>query len=266
VSDIIIDIQDLGYCIGGVSILADINWQIRRGERWAVLGANGAGKTTLLRAMCGYIWPNAGGKILRGGERLVNLRELRKSVGWVTSALAEKVPYHEEVLAAVVSGKFAQFGLCEYSGQKIAEGDFEAARRCLVEVGAERLEGHLFGTLSQGEKQRVLIARARMAKPMILILDEPCAGLDPGGREVVLSSIEKLCRENEQAAIVYVTHHIEEILGVFGNTLAMAEGKLIAKGLTRKIVNAELMGKLYGIEAKVTYESGRYNLVPLPFK
>jgi iron complex transport system ATP-binding protein len=214
-----------------------------------------------LKIACGFLWPNAGGKIFRNGTALQDLRKLRESTGWVTSSLAEQIPHNEPVIHTVISGKFAQFGLCEYKGRKIYKADYNRAENYLHQMNCAHLAEHKFGTLSQGEMQRVLISRARMAAPLILILDEPCAGLDPGGRELLLRSIQTIGENHKQTALVYVTHHIEEIMPIFEYTLAISAGRSIQSEPTKKVISSELIKNLYGINAAVTYKNSRYNLV-----
>ena len=257
----ILDIRDVSYRVGGKLILDRVSWQLRKGEHWTVLGPNGAGKTSLLKIACGYIWANAGGQIYRKGRALVNLIELRKSIGWVTISLTDQIPPLEAVTRTVVSGKFAQVGLREFAGQEPREADFVRARQYLAEMDCEHTADQQFGTLSQGEKQRVLIARARMARPMLLVLDEPCAGLDPGGRELLLESIQNLAEVQPDMGLVLVTHHIEEIMPVFENVLVLSEGRIAATGPTEEIICSQLIRRLYGVSATIQRSAGRYWMI-----
>ena len=257
-TEAIIDIRNVSYKVGRKTILDDIDWQVRKGEHWAILGPNGAGKTTLLRLACGYIWPNAGGHVYRNGRALVNLRQLRREIGWVTNSLAKDIPPGEAVIRTVVSGKYAQLGLCQYEGQTIAKADFHTAQRYLEQMNCSRLAKERFGVISQGEKQRVLICRARMAKPHLMILDEPCAGLDPGGRELLLKSISQLAESRPEMGLILVTQHVEEILPILEHTLALQNGKVFESGRTSKVVCSDVVGRLYGIHAQVRAENARY--------
>ncbi len=257
----LLDIRDVCYKIDNRMILDRISWQVQKGEHWAILGPNGAGKTTLLKLACGYIWANAGGEVYRNGRTHTDLRELRKSIGWVTISLAAQVPPDENVIRTVVSGKFAQVGLFEYTGQKLNKNDFARARKFLSEMGCDHVKDQKFGTLSQGERQRVLIARARMARPMLLILDEPCAGLDPGGRELLLQSIQNLTRTRSSMGLILVTQHIEEIMPVFDKVLAIKEGKIIEQGPKEEVLTGKLLRRLYGVCARVQPSAGRYWMV-----
>lgn len=257
----ILDIRDVSYKIGGKLILYRVSWRLQKGEHWALLGPNGAGKTTLLKIACGYIWANAGGQIYRQGRILINLRELRESIGWVTITLTDQIPPGEPAVRTVVSGKFAQIGLRKFTGREADEADFTRARQYLAEMDCAHVADQQFGTLSQGEKQRVLIARARMAQPLLLILDEPCAGLDPGGRELLLESIQNLAKIQPEMGLVLVTHHIEEIMPVFENLLVLAEGRIIANGSTREIITPQLVRRLYGVRTKIHHAAGRYWMI-----
>ena len=257
----ILDIHRISYKINGRMILNRVSWQVGRGQHWVVLGPNGAGKTTLLRIACGYIWPNSGGQIYRDGSDLVDLRELRENIGWVTSTLVNQIPPDEIVIRTVVSGKYAQLGLWEYAGQKLKQTDYAHARRYLAEMDCINLANRQFGTLSQGEKQRVLISRARMAGPLLLILDEPCTGLDPGGRELLLKSIQNLARNQKEMGLILVTQRIEEIMPIFENTLVLARGKIVESGPTKKVISSELLRRLYGVSTKVLRRSGRYWMI-----
>jgi len=257
----ILDLRRVSYKIGGKLILSRISWQLRKGEHWVILGPNGAGKTTLLKIACGYLWPNAGGTIYRNGQTLVDLRDLRESIGWVTASLAVDIPPAEIAVRTVVSGKFAQLGLQDYAGHKWRKTDIARAHECLGEMGCAHLANREFGTLSQGEKQRVLISRARMTRPLLLILDEPCAGLDPGGREMLLQSIQDLARSHRESGLVLVTQHIEEITPVFENLLALSEGRIVKKGPTEQVLSAELLQRLYGVSAKIVRSADRYWMI-----
>ena len=195
-----VEVRSVSHRADGSLILDQVSWSIHAGEHWALLGPNGAGKTTLLKMICGYLWPNAGGQILRNGQALLDLRDLRQSIGWVSSYLCAQIPPREQVLATVLSGKFAQIRFCLYDGETVDETDRRRAVQHLEELGCAHLAGQPFGRLSQGEQQKVLIARARMARPFLIILDEPCAGLDPGSRECFLHSIQDLALRRPETA------------------------------------------------------------------
>lgn len=253
-----LDLQEVTYAINGKRILDTVSWTVEQGEHWAILGPNGAGKTTLLKIVCGYLWPNGGGEVYRRGEAHADLSELWRSIGWVTSSLTASIPHEEPVLETVISGKYAQVGFWEYSWEPPTKSDFEKAKRYLKELGCEGLAQRHFGTLSQGEQQKVLICRARMTEPYLIILDEPCAGMDPGAREAFLSSLSSIGRNGDHLSLVYVTHHMEEILPFFKKTLVLKDGKVIMAGETDQIIIPQTIEQLYGVSMEILKRNGRY--------
>jgi iron complex transport system ATP-binding protein len=257
-----LDLREVTYAVNGKRIIDRNSWLIEPGEHWAILGPNGSGKTTLLRLACGYLWPNAGGEIYRQGETLLNLTELRKSIGWMTSTLVTEIPRREVVLDTVVSGKYAQLGLREYPGFAPRQSDFEKAGEYLEGLGCEDLAQRLFGTLSQGEQQKVLICRARMTDPYLIILDEPCAGMDPGAREIFLSSLSMLGEDGDIPSLVYVTHHVEEILPIFKKTLLLKDGRILRSGPTDDVLVPQTLQQLYGVSMELIRKDGRYWPIP----
>jgi iron complex transport system ATP-binding protein len=253
----LIDCQRVGYHQQGADILSDINWQIGRGQHWAVLGPNGSGKTTLLRIACGYLWATSG-RVLRLGEELLDLGELRRSIGWISSGMIAEIPRWDTGLETVVSGRFAQLGLKRLPGTEPTEADFADARAELAKLKCESLAKKEFGILSQGERQQVLIARARMAKPLLLVLDEPCAGMDPGVRERFLAWLNEALRHPETPTVVLVTHHIEEIVPGFANTLVLSRGRVHSSGPTERVVTRETIESVYGTRlARLEMAGGR---------
>jgi iron complex transport system ATP-binding protein len=252
-----LELRDVSYITNGKTILRDIDWSVRSGEHWVILGPNGSGKTTLLKIACGYIWPNAGGEVYRRGRLLTNLPELRKSIGWVTSTLATQIPEHEKVIRTVISGRFAQIGLLEQFGGNAGKRDYAAARRYLIEMGCDHLCEQEFGLLSQGEQQKVLIARARMTQPYLIVLDEPCAGLDPGARENFLATLGRIATQAKIPALIYVTHHVEEILPIFKKTLILKDGRIIHCGNTDRVLKRDVLQELYGVSLKIIKKKGR---------
>ena len=254
-----LELRDVSYVgDGGKKIVRSINWTVQPGEHWAILGPNGSGKTTLLKLACGYLWPNAGGEIYRRGTLLTNLRELRKSIGWVTSTLAAEIPEWEKVIRTVVSGKFAQIGLLEGFGGDATKADYRLANRLLEQMGCAYVRDQDFGTLSQGEQQKVLIARALMTKPYLVVLDEPCAGMDPGARENFLTTLRKVGAQKKIPSLIYVTHHVEEILPLFRKTLVLREGKVLYAGRTDRVLRPGVLEELYGAPLAVVKRKGRY--------
>ncbi|MEX0614118.1 MAG: ATP-binding cassette domain-containing protein [Pirellulales bacterium] len=253
----LITCEIVGYRQQGVDILADINWRIERGQHWAVLGPNGSGKTTLLKIACGYLWPTTG-RVLRLGEELVDLSELRRSIGWISADLISQIPAGDSGLETVVSGRFAQIGLKRFPTGGPTNSDFIDAAGELARLDCEALADKPFGVLSQGERQQVLIARARMASPLLLVLDEPCAGMDPGVRERFLNWLNERVTEPKAPTVVMVTHHVEEIVPGIKNTLVLRAGRVHSVGPTNEVVTRETIETVYNTRlARVERSGGR---------
>jgi iron complex transport system ATP-binding protein len=239
----------------GRSILDGITWRITPGEHWAVLGPNGSGKTTLLQVLAGYLWPSSG-TVTVLGERFghVDLRELRRRIGWVGSFLQMQVPARQKPLDFIVSGKFATIGVF----QTPQPDDYRHAELLAEQLGCATIIESPYGVLSQGEKQRLLIARALIHRPQLLILDEPCAGLDLVAREQLLETLEQLGRAADAPTMVLVTHHLEEITSVFSRVLLLREGKCLASGPKQETLHSRLLGKAFGLGIRVVRNGGRY--------
>lgn len=238
---------------GRTTILRDLDWRIVRGEHWVILGANGSGKTSLLKALTGFLSPTAGEFSLLGQRYgASDWRDLRLRIGVVTSAFAASIPPSEVALDTVVSGKFAQLDLWH----RVARADRAAAARWLRFVGLGPLATREWAWLSQGERQRVLIARALMARPRLLILDEPCAGLDPVAREHFLQFVEKLARRPRAPTLVLVTHHVEEIMPSFTHTLLLRAGQVLAAGPRTEVLTAKNLSTTFSARLRLT-QSGR---------
>jgi iron complex transport system ATP-binding protein len=254
----ILELNRVSYVIGEKRIVDKASWKLLHGQHWAILGPNGAGKTTLLRMACGYIWPNDGGTILRNGEESLDLRELRRSIGWVSAALAASIPRDERTIDTVVSGRFAQVGLMRMEWDPPTDDDYDQAHEKLKQIHCDHLVDRPFSVLSQGEQQRVLIARAGMAKPLLVVLDEPCTGLDPGARELFLDGLQNMAMQPGGPSLVLVTHRLEEIMPAFKWVLAMNEGRIVGYGLRAEVANSMLMAKLYGrVPAQMISHNGR---------
>lgn len=238
-------------------ILHDIDWQVNEGEHWCILGANGSGKTSLLRALTGYFMPTAGEIFLLGhqyGE--ADWRDVRLELGIVSSAVRQMMADSEPAIVSVVSGKYA---MIDYWGNPLAE-DLKLARRILKQIECRHLEERPWAYLSQGERQRVLIGRALMAKPSLMILDEPCAGLDPGARENFLQFLQVLGSMPKSPTTILVTHHVEEIMPAFTHVLMLRDGRVLCAGEKTKVMNSENLSALFSTQATLRKQKGRYSL------
>jgi len=250
----IIEIKDVSWDREQKQVLREMNWAVHTGEHWCILGLNGSGKTTLLNMINGYIWPTEGSMSVLGkkfGE--YDLRELRKSIGWVSTSLGQKLYGNETALRIVLSGKFATIGL--YDG--IEDADMEKAERLMKTLGCEPFMNRSYDTLSQGERQRVLIARALMADPKLLILDEPCTGLDLFAREQLLAMVASVAAQPGGPTILYVTHHVEEILPCFEKTLLIKDGTIFKAGDTEELLTSSVMSAFFGVSVQIEKHNNR---------
>jgi iron complex transport system ATP-binding protein len=240
---------------GATAILRGVGWRVRTGEHWVLLGPNGCGKTSLLRAITGYLPPTAGELVLWGRTYgRADWRDLRRRVGLVASALSASIPPAEPAIETVVSGRYAQLDLWT----RPTPSDLAGARRWLRFVDVADLAGREWQFLSQGERQRILIARALMARPRLLILDEPCTGLDPLAREEFLRFIDRLARHRTGPALILVTHHVEEITPAFTHALLLREGAVFAAGPKRPLLTARTLGAVFGARVTLRRARGRY--------
>ncbi|MEE9724326.1 ABC transporter ATP-binding protein [Listeria seeligeri] len=224
------------------TILSDINWVVNDKENWAILGLNGSGKTTLLQLLNGYLWPSSGKlQVLGHVFGQTSLPELRKSIGWVSNALDQQLKEYDLSEQIVLSGKFASIGM--YS--KVSDAEIAAAKQLLTDCGGASLIGKAYKVLSQGERQVVLIARALMAQPKLLILDEPCNGLDLFAKERLLERIEQIAERTGSPTMLFVTHHTEEILPCFDNIILLRDGEITHRGKTEKLLTEPVLQAFY---------------------
>lgn len=245
----------------GTVILDDINWRVERGQHWAMLGANGSGKTSLLSALTGYLMPTDGEITVLGrryGE--TDWRELRKQIGIVSSSVRQMMVDDEPALESVVSGKFAMIDLWA----RVSRSDRIRAMRLLRQVECEYLAERPWRVLSQGERQRVLIGRALMANPKLLILDEPCAGLDPAAREHFLQFLLRLGKRKNSPTLVLVTHHVEEITPVFTHVLVLKSGRVLAAGATSDLLTSRLLSHAFDAPVRLQSKAGCYFMTVAP--
>ncbi|TWT76931.1 putative ABC transporter ATP-binding protein YlmA [Posidoniimonas polymericola] len=253
----LIELRGVGYQQGQTPILTGVDWRLMPGEHWAVLGPNGCGKTTLLRVACGYEWPTSG-KVLRGGQELADLTALRSRMGWVGVEMLARVPPDQSALQIAASGAIGQIGLRLIGQVDPTSSHYEQAEQVLRDIGCGAIVDSPWRVLSQGERQKVLVARARMTDPWLLVLDEPCAGMDPGARERFLAWLESQLRDERSPSLLMVTHHVEEIMPGVEQTLVMDQGQIAAAGPTAEVVTEELLSRLYGVRVEqIVHSRGR---------
>lgn len=253
----IIKLSNLTIQRDKIKILESVNWQVNQGEHWVVIGGNGSGKTTLLNALIGYFAPSKGDIDLLG-ERYgqAHWPTLRKKIGLVSSSLRQMMADDEPALISVITGKYAMIDLWG----KPKPFDCKEARNILRRIGCSYLADRLWSVLSQGERQRVLIGRSLMAKPSVLLLDEPCAGLDPAARENFLQFINDLGQEKNSPTFVFVTHHVEEITSIYTHALLLKGGQVLDSGPIKKMLTSAKISEVFGKKFSLTKIDNRYRL------
>jgi len=253
----ILEVSALGIERGGTRILDDVSWRVEAGQHWAILGANGSGKTSLLSALTGYFMPTKG-EISVLGRRYghADWRDLRQHIGLVSSSIRQLMADTEPAVETVISGKYA---MIDFWGS-IRRADRIRALRILRQIECGYLAERPWLFLSQGERQRVLIGRALMGRPRLLILDEPCAGLDPAAREHFLRFVQRLGRRAEAPTLVLVTHHVEEIMPVFSHVLILKNGAVLAAGEKADVLNSKNLSAAFGTRMQLQRTGNRYAL------
>jgi len=252
----VLAMQGVSVIRGQHRILGPLDFQIRNGERWVVLGPNGAGKSTLLNILATRIFPTSGTvKILDQEMGKVDLFELRTRIGICASLLAEDIPDDEIVRDVVLTAAYAVLGRWN---EKYDLWDESRAVALLTTFGVRELADRRYCTLSDGEKKRVQIARALMADPELLLLDEPTAGLDLGGREDLLNRFAKFSSDPMAPASIVVTHHIEEIPVGTTHALIIKDGTIAVSGPISDVITTEHMSAVFGINILVSAENGRF--------
>ncbi len=242
-------------------ILNGIDWTVAHGEHWVILGANGSGKTSLLSTLTGYMPPTTGDIAVLGETYgRSDWRDLRKRIGICSSSIQHLMEGHEVALTAVISGRHAMVGMWG----EIREDERRQALKILRQVEAAHIRDRPWRFLSQGERQRVLIGRALMARPELLILDEPCAGLDPVAREHFVQFLERLARSKSAPTLVLVTHHVEEIMPAFSHVLILKDGAVLAAGPKAKILTSGTLARAFHAPVRLRRRRGRYSLAVTP--
>lgn len=252
-----VELDGIALVRGDNRILHDVCWRIEKGQHWALLGANASGKTALLKVVTGYEWPTEGCvTVLRQTFGSCHLPQLRRMIGWVSMAIEKNLPIQDKAIEIVASGFHASLGLY----QELEPQQWELAHESLRGLGAESIADRPFGLLSQGEQQRVLIARAVVNRPSLLILDEPCAGLDPAARQRLLADLDCWVQNDEAPTIVLVTHHIEEIRPWIGRVLLLRGGRILASGPTDEVLTSATLSQAFGCPCQVNRQADHYTL------
>jgi len=247
---------------GDTTLLDDITWEVEEGQRWVILGPNGAGKTTLLQLAAGRIHPTTGvagvlGEVLGA----VDVFELRPRIGLSSAAIAERLPVDELVKDVVVT---ASYGIVGRWRERYDALDHARAAYLLDALGAAHLSDRAFGTLSEGERKRVQIARALMSDPELMLLDEPAAGLDLGGREDLVARLAALAADIEAPALILVTHHVEEIPPSFTDVMLLREGRIVAAGPVEITLTAENLSRTFGLPLVLERHGERWSARAAP--
>ncbi|MFI0820042.1 ABC transporter ATP-binding protein [Streptomyces sp. NPDC021098] len=258
----VLELVDVSVVRDGRALVDDVSWSIKEGERWVILGPNGAGKTTLLNLASSYLYPSTGSaRIL--GEQLgaVDVFELRPRIGMAGIAMAEKLPRAQTVLQTVLT---AAYGMTAHWQEDYDQVDEVRARAFLDRLGMNEYLDRKFGTLSEGERKRTLIARAMMTDPELLLLDEPAAGLDLGGREDLVRRLGRLARDPYAPSMIMVTHHVEEIPPGFTHVLMVRQGKVLTAGPIDMELTSRNLSRCFGLPLLVERNGDRWTAQGLP--
>jgi len=250
----LIEVKDL-YCIhGNRYTLTNIDWEVKRGDNWLVFGLNGSGKTTLLSILAGFTEGSSGTVKVFGREYdKDNTLEIRKKIGWVSSSFFDRYYHNETAINIVLSGLFGTLGI---SGI-VSDADMVKALNLMEELNLKKKEDRVFATMSKGERQSVMIARALISNPEILILDEPGNGLDVLARERMLETVVRLTKE-KNITVLYVTHYVEEILPIFANAIMLKDGMIHTRGKTSDIFNTEHLSEYFNHDIEILQKEDRY--------
>lgn len=233
-------------------ILTDVCLHIQKNEHWVILGKNGSGKSTLLEMMNGYLFPSSGRvEVLGNVYGSCDVREVRQHIGYISPSLIDKLTLRDPVWEIVATGEYGFLRFYEHVPHELQE----KAVSMLEQVRLEHLKDQPFGLLSQGERKKVLLARALMTSPSILVMDEPCAGLDLFERENLLSDLELFKEKNIN--LVYVTHHIEEIVPVFTHVMLIDDGRIVAAGEKEQVLTPGSIHKAFQVHVNLEWDENR---------
>ncbi len=254
----VIQLEQVCFCRKNRTILDGISWQVQRGQHWALLGANGSGKTTLLKILAGYEWPTFGRVVVQQQTfGATDIRKLRRTIGLVSSTLQQRLPAQDKAIEVVASGLDATLGLY----RRPTKEEIDLSRTALARLRAESIADQSYQTLSQGEQQKVMIARALVCRPTLLILDEPCSGLDPAARVRFLKDLDYMISRPDAPSILFVTHHIEEIGPWISHVLLLKNGKVLAAGTQEETITSENMTAMLGCRCEAYFVPPRWHLL-----
>jgi iron complex transport system ATP-binding protein len=260
----VVQLDHVSVVRDGVALLDDVSWQVRRGERWALLGPNGSGKTTLLKVVGSSLWPTSGIVDILG-ERLgrVDMRELRKRIAIVSASVSRTLRPGLAALDVVLTGRHAAL---ETWWHEYGDRDRDEARRLLAAAGfgSDGFADRPFGLLSEGERQQVLLARALMGRPDLLLMDEPAAGLDLGARERLLARLAALADDPTVPPMVLVTHHVEEIPPGVTHAALMRNARVVAAGPISEVLTGRAVSDAFGLSVAVDLREGRWSARATP--
>ena len=252
----VLALRSVGRVIDGTALLSDIDWEVRQGQHWAVLGPNGSGKTTLVRIASMWAHPSSGDVELLGHQLgRTDVRRLRMRVGFASAAMADRLRPELTATEVVMTAKHAAL---EPWWHSYSSSDRRGALLALKRMGCEHRAGHRFGALSSGERQRVLLARALSTDPCVVLLDEPNAGLDLTGREDLIAALNDLAADPHAPPLVLVTHHTEEIPDGFTHCLLMRAGTVFAQGRIDAVLTAETLSSCFGLRLDLERRHGRW--------
>ncbi|MFC8920769.1 ABC transporter ATP-binding protein [Streptomyces sp. NPDC057116] len=258
----VLELVDVSVVRDGRALVDDVSWSVKEGERWVILGPNGAGKTTLLNVASSYLFPSNGtARILGDQLGKVDVFELRPRIGMAGIAMADKLPKRQTVLQTVLT---AAYGMTATWNEDYDAVDEDRARAFLDRLGMTEYLDRTFGTLSEGERKRTLIARAMMTDPELLLLDEPAAGLDLGGREDLVRRLGRLASDAYAPSMIMVTHHVEEIPPGFTHVLMIRQGKVLAAGPVETELTSRNLSHCFGLPLVVERVGDRYTAQGLP--
>ena len=248
-SEYAIKIENATVCLNQKEILHNINWEVKNGERFFILGANGAGKTTLVRLILGYIWALQGSKVEILGETLgrVDLNKLRKKIAWVSPFIQKHLKKSDIGVDTVLSGKEGSLGF----GRQADKEELEEVRKHLISLDALHLANKSICEMSSGEQMKILIARALILNPELMIFDEPNVFLDIKEREFFLKNLEKLLKERPEITVIFISQRVEDILPEFNKGMILQNGKIIFSGSKDEVLSEQNLKKVFGLDIKL---------------